>query len=376
MFEHRNYHNFFIPANYLGLSTQNLIMKKLSALVLSSILFACSTMNESANLQKWSLNTEAGFRGISAVSDDICWFSGAEGQVYRIESSSNQIINCSPNACKALDFRDIHAFSASKAIILSAGLPAVILLTEDGGQHWQEVYRNEKEGIFFDALDFWDVERGIAFGDAIGQALQIIETKDGGMTWHAIDSTLIPLAHPQQGGFAASGTALKTYGDGKVIIGLGGKEATVYKSENYGKTWNRQFAPIDQGAPSKGIFSFSFINEKRILVVGGDYLGDSLSKDCISISDNGGYSWRVSNESRISLKGKYLSNIIAIDEQQWFAHSRFGACFTQDAGRTWQSFPFKYYSGSLSQNYIWLSGPKGSLARISIADLKQKPQTK
>lgn len=347
-------------------------MKTLLSLFSFLVLVAYADAQEPSPIQKFTISTEAGFRGISAVSDDICWFSGAGGQVYRVEAANNQVFNCSPAGFNESDFRDIHAFSASKAIILSAGLPALMLLTEDGGESWQEVYRNEAEGMFFDAFDFWDDQRGLAFSDAIGQALPIIETTDGGMTWQAIDPALIPPSHLNQGGFAASGTSLKTFGNGQAIIGLGGKEATIYKTQDYGKTWSRQLAPIDQGAVSKGIFSLAFIDAKRILAVGGDYQGDSLSNECISLSENGGFSWLVSRESKISLKGKYLSNIIVIDEKRWLAHSRFGAYFTEDAGRNWQSFPFKYYSGSLAENYIWLSGPKGDLARVAVADLKKK----
>ncbi len=346
-------------------------MKKPFVLFLIVNLFACSGAKEKELAEVFSSNAEASFRGISALSDTLCWFSGSAGSVYRIEGSEPKVLNCSPKNYRDFDFRDIYAFDAKRAVVLAAGLPAVILLTEDGGQSWQEVYRNERKGIFFDALDFWDEKRGIAFGDAIGRNLQIIKTEDAGLTWQAIDSNLIPPAHNEQGGFAASGTALKTFGSGQVIIGLGGQEATVYKSENYGKSWNRQFAPIDQGEPSKGIFSFSFINEKRILVAGGDYQGDSLSHDCISISENGGYSWKVANESRISLKGKYLSNIIAIDEQEWFAHSRYGAYFTKDAGRSWHPFPLNYFSASLGEKFIWLAGPKGSLARVALNDLRK-----
>jgi photosystem II stability/assembly factor-like uncharacterized protein len=346
-------------------------MKNILSLFVFSILMACAGPREKSVLAKYILSTESNYRGIAAVSDEICWFSGSEGSVYRIDKSSDQPIECSPKGYRELDFRDIHAFSKDKAIILSAGLPAVILLTEDGGESWMEVYRNEKEGIFFDAMDFWDAQRGIAFSDAIGQALTIIETNDGGRNWQTIDASLIPPVHPNQGGFAASGTCLKTFGNGQVIIGLGGKEATILKSENYGKSWHRGFAPIDNGESSKGIFSFSFIDEKRILVVGGDFNGDSLSKDCISISENGGYSWKVSNGSRITLYSKYLSNIIAIDANQWFCNSRFGSYFTEDGGRSWQSFPFDFYSGSLGEKNIWLSGAKGNVGRVSLADLKE-----
>lgn len=347
-------------------------MKYFFSLLVISSLTVCASPQEASVLVQYKLNTESNYRGIAAVSDDVCWFSGAKGSVYRIDTGVDGPIDCSPLAYGELDFRDIHAFSAQKAIVLSAGLPAVILLTEDGGQNWREVYRNESEGIFFDAMDFWDDQRGMAFSDAIGQSLTIIETVNGGKSWQAIDASLIPPVHPNQGGFAASGTCLKTFGKGQVIIGLGGQEATILKSENYGKSWQRGFAPIDQGEASQGIFSFSFIDEKRIVAVGGDYRADSLSKDCISISENAGYSWKLSSESGITLQAKYLSNIIAIDANQWFCTSRFGSYFTENSGKSWQSFPFEFYSGSLAEKYIWLSGAKGSIGRIAIADLKAR----
>jgi photosystem II stability/assembly factor-like uncharacterized protein len=329
---------------------------------------------EDSILESFSLSENSNYRGLSAVSNEVCWFSGSGASVYRIDLPNQSPIDCSPTGVGDLDFRDIQAFDAQTALLISAGLPAVILRTEDGGRTWSEVYRNEEEGIFFDAMDFWDAERGMAFSDARGNELTIIHTEDGGRSWKPINSELIPQVHENQGGFAASGTVLKTFGEGHVIIGLGGVEATVLISTDYGQSWHRGFAPIDQGEESKGIFSFSFIDEKKILVAGGDYRGDSLSTDCMSISFNGGYSWKTSSESRISLKNKYLSNIIAINENEWFAHSRFGSYFTNDAGLNWRSLPLGYYSGALAQDYIWLSGAKGAVARLPIEKLREQEQ--
>src|SRR6185503_8714288 len=52
------------------------------------------------------------------------------------------------------DFRDIEAFSAKEAIIMSSGTPALILKTTDGGANWQVKYKNTDTGYFFDAMDF------------------------------------------------------------------------------------------------------------------------------------------------------------------------------------------------------------------------------
>jgi len=304
------------------------------------------------------------FRGIAAISDSVCWISGSNGAVFRIEEAGKKIISCSPAGYDSSDFRDIHAFDENKAFVLSAGLPAVILKTINGGESWKEVYRNEEKGVFFDAFDFWNEERGIAFSDARGPYLLLIETQDGGNSWSPIEQFRIPMVHTDQGGFAASGTCLKTFAGGKVIIGLGGPEASVLSSYDYGQHWSKGAAPIDNGEPSKGIFSFDFLDEKRILAVGGDYRGDSLSTDCISISLNGGHSWKTRQEAGFGLRKKYRSAVVVINERQWLALSRTGTSYTDDAGKNWKEFPFYFYSASKAEKSIWVSGSDGKVGRI------------
>ena len=317
-------------------------------------------------LEPLQVDSSANFRGISALSASECWVSGSKGKVFHVAKAGKEIIDCSPEGYENVDFRDIQAFDAQTVLVLSAGLPAVILKTTNGGKSWKEVYRNEEKGVFFNAFDFWNGGRGLAYSDARGQALLIIETIDGGDTWQPIPAQQIPKVFENQGGFAASGSSLKTFEGGRALIGLGGRESTVLITENYGKSWYRCFAPIDQGEDTKGIFAFAFMDSKNILVVGGDYRGDSLSTDCIALSGNGGYSWKVSQESRIQLRNKYRSSILVLDSKTWFAISRTGASFTQDAGRTWKEFPFYFYSASEKEGFIWVSGSEGRLGRISV----------
>ncbi|MDZ7848974.1 MAG: YCF48-related protein [Owenweeksia sp.] len=120
---------------------------------------------------------QASLRGIAAVSAQQCWVSGNRGSVFRTVDGGQSWQDVSPPGYDSLQFRDIHAWSPREALILSAGLPAVILKTSNGGQSWRETYRNEQTGVFFDAMDFWDGAHGIAFSDAIDEKILMITTR-------------------------------------------------------------------------------------------------------------------------------------------------------------------------------------------------------
>lgn len=127
------------------------------------------------------------FRGISVLNDTLAWVSGSQGQVLQF---NNKWINCSPKNLKYSnkDFRDIHAWDKTTAIIMSAGDSGVLLRTTDGGQRWTEVFRDFRNGIFFDAIDFsiQHPELGILVGDPIGNKshFYVLLTVDSGKTWH------------------------------------------------------------------------------------------------------------------------------------------------------------------------------------------------
>ena len=52
------------------------------------------------------------------------------------------------------EFRDIEAFDANIAIIMSVAEPAYILKTTDGGESWKVVYENKTKGMFFGCHGF------------------------------------------------------------------------------------------------------------------------------------------------------------------------------------------------------------------------------
>lgn len=301
-------------------------------------------------------------RGIAAVDRTSCWASGSNGKVLLTLDSGKTWLDRSVPSLDSLQFRDIHAFDKNRAIILSAGLPAVIARTENAGQEWIISYFSMEKGLFFDAMDFWDDKNGIAFSDSPDSLLYIMTTTDGGEHWKVLEDSLRPKVFPKQGGFAASGTCLITCGKGKVIIGLGGPEATILRSDDFGKTWVKSNSPLDAGEASQGNFSFSFYNSD-LYVVGGDYQGDSLSTNSIAKSQDLGLTWDLIQDTAVA--GKYRSSIIQLDENRIISSSRTGSSYSSDAGKTWKSIKGGYFSLSKgSDGFIWGSGSNGQVARL------------
>lgn len=341
-------------------------MKKILIAALAFLaLFSCSDLKNPKTKPHWQqVNSPyaSSLRGIAAVDSLVCWVSGSNGKTLLTLDGGKTWLDRSIPRLDSLQFRDIHAFDANRAIILSAGLPAVIAQTENGGKDWIISYFSKEEGLFFDAFDFWDENNGIAFSDAPDSLLYILRTKDGGEHWEPLADSLRPLVHKKQGGFAASGTCLITYPKGKVIIGLGGADAGILQSSDYGETWKKSESPLDAGAPSKGNFSFS--NYKNTLyLVGGDYLGDSLSENSIAKSTDDGRNWSLIQDTAVA--GKYRSCIVQIDDQKIVTSSRTGTSYSTDSGDNWISIPGDYFSLSLGKDgFLWGSGPKGTVGRL------------
>lgn len=341
-------------------------MKNVALIIfLGMLLSSCKQTTKTDNKPHWQeVNSpyRSSLRGIAAVDQSTCWVSGSYGKILLTTDAGKTWFDRSMPTMDTLQFRDIHAFDKDRAIVLSAGLPAVIARTENAGQEWIISYFSLEKGLFFDAMDFWDEKNGIAFSDSPDSLLYIMTTTDGGEHWKVLEDSLRPKVFPKQGGFAASGTCLIAYGEGKVIIGLGGPEATILQSDDFGKTWRKSSSPLDAGEASKGNFSFSFYNS-NLFVVGGDYRGDSLSTNSIAKSEDQGINWKLIQDTAVA--GKYRSSIIQLDENRIITSSRTGSSYSSDNGKTWKSLKGSYFSLSKgSDGFIWGSGSNGQVARL------------
>ncbi|WP_436834084.1 WD40/YVTN/BNR-like repeat-containing protein [Parapedobacter sp. DT-150] len=302
-------------------------------------------------------------RGLSVLDDSVAWVSGSDGWVGRTADCGKSWHWQQVAGHDTLDFRDIEAFSATEALIINAGSPLVILRTADGGDNWQEVYRDERPEIFFDGMDFWEDGRGLAYGDPIAGVMQLLATDDGGRTWRDISSNAGIRLATGEAGFAASGTGIRALSGGHAFIATGGQRSRLFRSADYGNTWKGLECPIAQGAASTGIFSVAFLDERHGVVVGGDYQQDRDNENAVLVTDNGGATWR---QPAIGTNG-YRSAVEYIGKQRLMAVGTSGVDLSSDGGRTWKPVSGEsYHTVRKAKNGTWvlLAGGGGRIATV------------
>ena len=317
------------------------------------------------NWKSISPQTDASFRGLAVVDDRVAWVSGSKGWVGRSTDGGEHWTFAQVKGYEQCDFRSLHAFDAKRAVIANAGSPAYILLTNDSGASWQKVYENADSLAFFDGIDFWNKKKGIIYGDPRDGHLDILRTDDGGGTWSALPIASRPEMQPGEASFAASGTTIRCMKRGKVMIATGGKVSRLLISGNYGEKWRSRKTPIIQGKASTGVFSFTAIGRGDLVIVGGDYLQDTLRQDHVFYSDDAGATWCVPKKPTCG----YRECVLVVNSTTLLATGPLGTDISRDAGKTWEpaSDERQYHviRKSCKGNLIIAAGGGGRIAIIN-----------
>src|SRR4051812_12054263 len=177
--------------------------------------------------------SDAQFRGLAPVSRHVAWVSGTDGTVLRTVDGGRHWADVSPGGDTShLQFRDIEAWDADHAVIMSigAGRASRFYRTDDGGRTWKLGFKNRGKDAFYDCMGFWDRRHGIAMSDPVHGRFRIITTNDGGRSWAIRSPAGMPAALDGEFAFAASGTCLVTAGDSDAWIATGGAAARVFHS--------------------------------------------------------------------------------------------------------------------------------------------------
>jgi photosystem II stability/assembly factor-like uncharacterized protein len=312
--------------------------------------------------------TTAHFRGLSAVSAGTAWVSGytaTDGVVMRTTNGGATWQDVSPPGSAGLQFRDIEAFDASRAVVMSIGNNPTdfrIYVTSDGGQTWALTFVNTELGAFYDCMSFLNDQNGLALSDPPdGQHFRVIATDDGGLSWH-VTGLQMPQALPGEAAFAASGECLTTDHGHRAWFGTGGStQARVFTSNDRGVSWTVAPTPILVG-PTAGINALAFNGQNRGLAVGGDFLAPTASPDAFAATSDGGSSWSLVTAA----PGEYRSGATWLDGHTALAVGLSGSDVSEDGGATWQRFD----NGSLdtvdcaSPVACWASGAAGRVAYL------------
>ncbi len=314
----------------------------------------------------WQLQTSGvtvRLRGISAVSAEVAWASGAGGTVLRTTDGGKTWQPRPVAGAAALDFRDVDAISAEVAYALSIGPGEAsrIYKTRDGGGTWTLQFANADPKVFLDAMAFRDEARGVAFSDSVDGRFVVFTTASGGAEWQRVPADRLPPALPGEGAFAASGSNVALGPDGRIWIGT--TASRVLRSNDDGRTWSVVQTPLATGEAT-GIFSIAFSDRRRGVVVGGNYQQEGRAVDNVAVTDDGGATWVLGR----GLAG-FRSAVVWWPGANagWLAVGPSGADWSADDGRTWLP------AGSAGYDALtlaprggagWASGAGGRVARV------------
>lgn len=284
-----------------------------------------------------SSGTTAELRGLSAPDGRVAWASGARGTVLRSVDGGRTWVADTIAGAAHLDFRSVHAHSDAAAVIASAGEAekglARMFSTGDAGRHWNECWTTDTRGVFLDAIGFWDLNHGIALSDPVDGRFFVLTTSDGGRTWARLPPAQLPEVLPGEAAFAASGTSIALVAPSHVWIGTGGGgRARVMHSPDRGRTWSVTETPAHAVGSAAGIFSIAFLDTLRGVAAGGDYTRPALKAPSVTLTDDGGRTWRVAADPPAA----YLSGVsYAGDARRLVAVGLAGTFVSRDGGERW-----------------------------------------
>lgn len=340
------------------------MQNRLAALYLSLILVSSTPLlAQIPRIEILASGNGTSLRGLSVVNDNVVWVSGNKGTVGRTTNGGKTWQWRVVTGFEKNDFRDIEAFDASTAIIMSVDVPAYILKTTDGGESWTVVYENKTKGMFLDAMEFWNEQAGIVIGDPIDGRFFVARTFNGGNSWQEIPIDKRPLADSGEACFAASGTNIRVLDKDEAVFVSGGLRSRLF-------TKNEPIAlPIIQGKETTGANSvavwdkFKMKGGKKMIVVGGDFNADTSRISNCYYTNDGGLTW---NAPLVAPHG-YRSCVEYYSKTEAFACGLNGVDRSIDGGKTWvwiSKEGFHVIRASKLGGAIYLAGGNGKIGRI------------
>lgn len=325
-----------------------------------------------ARAQGWQLvdaPTRTSLRGVSTPTERVVWVSGARGTVARSIDGGRTWQLVSVPGADSLDFRDIEAFDARRALVLSIGNGAQsrIYGTTDGGATWTLHFTNPDSAAFYDCMAFWDASRGIAMSDPVDGRVRVLRTSDGGASWTPLAAEASPVALDGEAGFAASGTCLATASAGRAwIVTGGGPRARALRTTDFGDSWTASdITPIAAGAAPRGAFSVAVHPGTRLVATGGNYEAPTDTTGNVAISRDGGATWAA---PRGPVPRGYRSGAAIVpgtDGRIVVAVGTSGTDYSHDGGEAWIA------ADTVALNAVsfaspavgWAVGPGGRVVR-------------
>lgn len=280
------------------------------------------------------LNEKLSSRALS-IDENKVWYGANNGNYGYISLDSTA--NFSGNIVKEdlkLEFRSI-AQTSKHVYILSVANPALLYQIAKDGSQVKLVYEEKHDKVFYDSMQFFNDNEGIAIGDPTEDCPSMIRTSDGGATWQKVPCEKLPKLGEGEAFFAASNTNL-ILKEGMVWMVSGGKKSRVFSSADKGNTWQSFETPIIQGKEMTGIFTADFYNKANGFIAGGNYEKLDQNFQNKAITKNGGKTWKLIADKQAFGYASCVQYLPKCKGKSLVSVGATGLFYSRDGGKKWK----------------------------------------
>ena len=340
-------------------------MHKYLIIFLVFILCSCSKQQRSHNYSSVTMTTvfkdSISIRAIEFLDSNTLAFAGSKGMYGTVDIPTGKVrTNTMKYHTSIPEFRAV-AHTSTDFFMLSVANPALLYKTGDNGT-MDLVYMEEGEGVFYDAMKFWNDNEGIAIGDSVNGCLSIIITRDGGKTWTKLDCDELPDGIEGEGAFAASNTNIGIVGDKAWIATTSGR---IYYSEDKGHSWVTMQTPIINEKETQGIYSIDFYNENLGFALGGDFTEPDANRANKIFTEDGGKIWNTIASGKAPGYKSCVQYVPNSGGEDLIAIGFTGIDYSTDGGNSWKTFSDEgFYTIRFLNDSVAYAAGKNRIAKL------------
>ena len=284
-----------------------------------------------------------------------------------VNNRKNHLKNVITYDDKPLHFRATTEINGD-LFAISIGNPARLYKLYRKSNKPKLVYEEVNENVFYDSMDFWNDQEGIAIGDPTEDCMSIIITRDGGETWTKLSCDDLPKAKEGEAAFAASDTNISIVGDG-TWVATGGKTSRVLYSSDKGKTWVVYNTPIIQGKEATGMYSIDFYDENNGFAIGGDYTKPNDTLNNKIRTKDGGKTWQVVANGKGPGYRSCVQYIPNRGGKELVAIGFKGIDYSNDSGNSWIHLSDEgFYTIRFLNDSIAYAAGKGRISKLTFRE--------
>lgn len=304
-------------------------------------------------------DTNEHYRGLE-VNDQAAIIGGSLGNIFVYKFADDEIRSFF--SMEGSHIRDIDELSNGSHTALAITQPAQIWYRDTPSDYFVVVFEGSDSLMFLDGIDFWEDQRGIAFGDPIDGYPLVLYRELYDKKWSRLNEDRFPKEACDYAGFAASGTSVNCLANGVAVIGLGNETAKVLRSENWGNDWSLIDVPFHKEPNGTGIYSIAFKDTLSGVAVGGHWQNVTCDSSKVYTED-GGLTWHLSSGIQ-----EYRSCVTYYKDDIYISTGTTGTDISFDGGKSWQLLDTIGYN-AIAFREDGLGAAVGNFGKIDIIKL-------